>query len=98
MKRSTFEPGATASSSRLSVPLALTVKSVKGSRAAQSCEGCAAVWIANSMELAHLRLSENLREEIAANPTLEIEGDPEPLDFDESGNLHNLMEAAMVGH
>ena len=30
-------------SSRLSVPLALTVKSVIGSRAAQSCEGCAAV-------------------------------------------------------
>jgi hypothetical protein len=55
-------------------------------------------WIANSMELANLRLSENLRNEIAANPLLEVEGDPEPLDFDESGNLHNLMEAAMVGH
>jgi hypothetical protein len=55
-------------------------------------------WIANSMELARLRLSENLRSEIAANPTLEVEGDPEPLDFDESGNLHSLMEAAMVGH
>src|SRR5580700_8280304 len=55
-------------------------------------------WIANSMELARLRLSENLRSEIAANPTLEVEGDPEPLDFDETGNLHNLMEAAMVGH
>jgi hypothetical protein len=55
-------------------------------------------WIANSMELANLRLSENLRSEIAANPTLEVEGDPEPLDFDESGNLHNLMDAAMVGH
>jgi hypothetical protein len=55
-------------------------------------------WIANSMELAHLRLSENLRDEIAANPTLEVEGAPEALDFDESGNLHNLMEAAMVGH
>jgi hypothetical protein len=55
-------------------------------------------WIANSMELANLRLSENLRSEIAANPTLEVEGDPEPLDFDEAGNLHNLMEAAMVGH
>jgi hypothetical protein len=55
-------------------------------------------WIANSMELARLRLSENLRSEIAANSTLEVEGDPEPLDFDESGNLHNLMEAAMVGH
>jgi hypothetical protein len=55
-------------------------------------------WIANSMELARLRLSENLRSEIAANPTLEVEGDPEPLDFDGTGNLHNLMEAAMVGH
>jgi hypothetical protein len=50
------------------------------------------------MELANLRLSENLLSEIAANPLLEVEGAPEPLDFDESGNLHNLMEAAMVGH
>jgi hypothetical protein len=55
-------------------------------------------WIANSMELATLRLSENLRPEIEANPTLTIEGAAEELDFDESGNLHNLMEAAMVGH
>jgi hypothetical protein len=55
-------------------------------------------WIANSMELANLRLSENLLSEIKANPTLEIQGDPEPLDFDESGNLHNMMEAAMAGH
>ncbi len=55
-------------------------------------------WIANSMELANLRLSENLLSEIAENPLLEIEGAPEPLDFDESGNLHNLMDAAMVGH
>ena len=50
------------------------------------------------MELANLRLSENLRKEIEANPLLEIEGEPEPLDFDESGNLHNLMDVAMVGH
>jgi hypothetical protein len=56
------------------------------------------VWIANSMELANLRLSENLRAEIEANPMLTIEGVGEELDFDESGNLHNLMEAAMVGH
>ncbi|HVO97702.1 MAG TPA: hypothetical protein VMT15_06525 [Bryobacteraceae bacterium] len=55
-------------------------------------------WIANTMELAHLRLSENLLAEIQANPALEIEGEPEPFDFDESGNLHNLMEAAMAGH
>jgi hypothetical protein len=55
-------------------------------------------WIANSMELARLRLSENLRAEIEANPMLEVEGEAEELDFDASGNLHNLMEAAMVGH
>ena len=36
-------------SSRLSVPLALTVKSVCGSVAAQSCDGCAAVWTTSSM-------------------------------------------------
>jgi hypothetical protein len=55
-------------------------------------------WIANSMELANLRLSENLRAEIEANPMLTIEGAAEELDFDESGNLHNLMDVAMVGH
>ena len=55
-------------------------------------------WIANSMELAHLRLSENLRLEIEANPLLEIEGQPEDFDFDASGNLHNLMDAALAGH
>ena len=32
-------------SSRFSVPLALTPKSVCGSEAAQSCDGCAAVWM-----------------------------------------------------
>ena len=32
-----------AASNSISVPLALTVKSVTGSRAAQSCDGCAAV-------------------------------------------------------
>ena len=35
-------------SSRLSVPLALTPKSVCGSDAAQSCDGCAAVWTTSS--------------------------------------------------
>lgn len=55
-------------------------------------------WIANSMELANLRLSENLRAEIEKNPMLEIQGEPEAFDFDESGDLHNLMDLAMVGH
>ena len=31
------------------MPLALTVKSVIGSRAAQSCEGCAAAWITSAI-------------------------------------------------
>ena len=31
------------------MPLALTVKSVSGSRAAQSCDGCAAVWMTTAM-------------------------------------------------
>ena len=34
-----------AASSTFRVPVAFTEKSTKGSRAAQSCEGCAAVWI-----------------------------------------------------
>ena len=29
---------------------------------------------------------------------LTIEGSAEELDFDESGNLHHLMDAAVVGH
>ncbi len=38
-----------AASSRFSVPSALTPKSVCGSRAAQSCDGCAAVWMTSSI-------------------------------------------------
>ena len=41
---------ARAASSRFRVPLALTPKSVCGSRAAQSCEGWAAVWTTTSIE------------------------------------------------
>src|SRR6185436_7821061 len=38
-----------AACSRLSVPFALTLKSVCGSVAAQSCDGCAAVWTISSI-------------------------------------------------
>src|ERR1700742_4325051 len=41
---------ARAASSRFSVPFALTPKSVCGSDAAQSWEGCAAVWITSSID------------------------------------------------
>lgn len=51
-------------------------------------------WIRNTMELSLLGLSENLEAEIRRNPDLEILGPPRPLEFDEEGNLVNLLDAA----
>jgi hypothetical protein len=48
-------------------------------------------WIHNTMELSVLGLSENLEAEIRRNPSLEILGPPRNLDFDEEGNLVNLL-------
>jgi hypothetical protein len=55
-------------------------------------------WIANSLDLGTLRLSENLRAEIKANPMLEVIGEAEELEFDRDGNLEGLLEAVTVGH
>ena len=44
-------------------------------------------WLKNSLELGVLKLSENLRDQIRANPMLEIVGPAEELEFDEAGNL-----------
>ncbi|HTS75288.1 MAG TPA: hypothetical protein VMG40_03740 [Bryobacteraceae bacterium] len=54
-------------------------------------------WIANSLELGVLRLTENLRPQVQANPKLEIVGGAEPFDFDSSGNLAPLL-AATAAH
>jgi hypothetical protein len=51
-------------------------------------------WVANSMELGNLRLSENLRGEIECNSMLRITGEAEEFEFDEWGNLAGLPEAA----
>jgi hypothetical protein len=48
-------------------------------------------WIKNSLELGFLKLSENLRDEIAKNPMLEIVGPAEPMEFDRAGNLEGLI-------
>jgi hypothetical protein len=48
--------------------------------------------IRNTMELRVLELSENLRGEIEANPTLEILGDAAPLEFDRQGNLFGVRK------
>ena len=53
-------------------------------------------WIANSLELGTLRVSENLRKEIESNPMLEIIGGAEGLDFDGEGNLQGLLEGAVT--
>lgn len=55
-------------------------------------------WIANSLELGTLRLSETLREEIQKNPALEIVGEAEPMEFDNEGNLEGLREPVKAGH
>jgi hypothetical protein len=44
-------------------------------------------WIKNSMEVGFLKLSENLRGQIAANPALEILGPAEPIETDQTGNF-----------
>jgi hypothetical protein len=48
-------------------------------------------WIRNTLALDRLALSENLRPEIERNPALEILGPPRELEFDEAGNLIELL-------
>jgi hypothetical protein len=55
-------------------------------------------WIRNSQDLTVLKLSENLRSEIAKNPILEMLGDAEPMEFDEEGNLPvSVLQELPVG-
>ncbi|HXE62043.1 MAG TPA: hypothetical protein VN519_00795 [Bryobacteraceae bacterium] len=56
-------------------------------------------WIHNTLELGALALSENLRNEIDANPALEIAGPPFTVEFDAAGNLrsHPFHAAGMTG-
>ncbi len=51
-------------------------------------------WIRNTMELALLALSENLRPEIEQNPALEILGPAQELPFDAEGNLLSPLASA----
>ena len=45
------------------------------------------VRIPNSLHIDHIMMSESYREEVLANPALEIEEEALPLPFDEDGNL-----------
>jgi hypothetical protein len=51
-------------------------------------------WIRNSLELALIGLSENLRRQIAQNAELEIVGEARPLEFDSAGNLVDMLVPA----
>jgi hypothetical protein len=55
-------------------------------------------WIANSLDLEEMRVTENLRPEIESNPNLEIGGSAEELEFDTAGNLTGLLAPASVAH
>src|SRR5690242_13388332 len=51
-------------------------------------------WIRNSLELALIAMSDNLRRHIEKNPSLEIVGQPGSMDFDSEGNLVDLLVSA----
>ncbi len=51
-------------------------------------------WIRNTMELGLFAFTENLWPELSQNPALEKVGEPQPLEFDQDGNLVSALEAA----
>jgi hypothetical protein len=59
-------------------------------------------WIRNTMELAVLGLSENLKPEIEKDPTLEILGPAREMEFDAQGNVVDVLidqlQPAHAGH
>ncbi|MEX2299332.1 MAG: lactate racemase domain-containing protein [Bryobacterales bacterium] len=59
---------------------------------------CSIVWIRNTLELGELMVSENLLEELARNPDIEIAGAPQELPFDSDGNLVSMFAAEAVAH
>ena len=54
-------------------------------------------WIKNSMELGFLRLSENLRDKIVENSTLEIVGPAEEIEADREGQFHRIRDRGESG-
>jgi len=54
-------------------------------------------WIRNTQELGELLLSENLQQEVAGNPLIEIVGDLCELPFDRDGNLVSPFFGVRVG-
>ncbi len=55
-------------------------------------------WIRNSMDIGELMVSEGLLDEVRANPEIEVLSEAMDLEFDDSGNLINMMAAEPVAH
>ena len=55
-------------------------------------------WIRNSMDIGELMVSEGLLDEVRANPEVEVLSAPMDLEFDEAGNLVNVMSAELMAH
>ena len=55
-------------------------------------------WIRNTLELAQMALSENLRPRIERNPMLEIVSPAQEIEFDSAGNLRQLSASPALAH
>jgi hypothetical protein len=59
---------------------------------------CSIVWIRNTMELGEMLASENLIAELRKNDRIEFLGEPEPIEFDQAGNLVPMLAGETVAH
>ena len=55
-------------------------------------------WIRNSMDIGELMVSEGLLDEVRANPKIEVLSEPMDLEFDDGGNLINVMAAEALAY
>lgn len=52
------------------------------------------VWIPNTMDIGECLVSENLLDEVAQNPEVEVIGEPQAIEFDDAGNLRSAFQLA----
>lgn len=77
---------------RAQLPIALPTDRDAVAAAVLTCgradlEGCRLVRVRDTLDLEHLLVSTSLREQVDADPTLEVLGEPAPMTFEESGAL-----------
>lgn len=55
---------------------------------------CSVVWIRNTMELAQMRVSEDLYQRLSNDSSVEVLGEATPIDFDAAGQIADSMQIA----